>query len=90
MRIIEYRAFWDTEKFFGGVELRLEDGSEVTQRTDSAGTLIVWMDILKNDHPVWYAKGSDQGVLVAGWEPVDQLGNLPERYFSSNHHDEGN
>ena len=54
VKMVSYRLFWDMSQNTGGLHLRLADRTAVTLKADDPGKLVVWVDLLRNDAPVFY------------------------------------
>ncbi len=69
-KVIKYRLHWSMTLSAGSLELHLEDNTEVSLSADDAGKLVVWVDLLRNDAPVYYWKNEAGEGLASGWEAV--------------------
>ena len=70
VRVEAYRLYWDMTHNAGGIHLRLADASSVTLEADHPGKLVVWVDLLRNDTPVFYWKADGKEGLASGWESL--------------------
>ena len=70
MKIIKYRFHWNMSLHSGSLDLTLEDDSNVVFKTEEVGTLIIWVDLLRKDAPVFYWKNENGQGLASGWEEV--------------------
>lgn len=82
MRVTDYRVYWNMTLDQGSLELHLEDGSRVTLSANEAGKLIIWVDLLRTESPVFYWKTEESEGLSSGWEvakdpPKDYPGRFP-------------
>ena len=69
--VSSYRLHWNTILHTGSIDLRLQDGADVTLTAHDPGHLILWVDMLKHEQPVYYWKNSDGEGLVSDWEEVE-------------------
>lgn len=69
-KVVKYRLHWSVTLGAGRLELRLEDGAEVSLAADDPGKLVVWVDLLRHDAPVYYWKNVAGEGLASGWEVV--------------------
>ena len=76
MKVIKYRFHWNMTSNNGDLELTLEDNSNVVLKTEEVEKLIIWVDLLRKDAPVFYWKDADGQGLASGWDMVVEPPNL--------------
>ena len=69
--VSSYRLHWNRTLQTGTLNLRLQDGSDVSLTAHDPGHLILWVDMLKHEQLVYYWKNSDGEGLISDWEKVD-------------------
>lgn len=55
----------------GSIDLRLLDRSIKALTADDPGHLIIWVDLLKHERPVYYWKDAHGEGLASGWEEIE-------------------
>ncbi|WP_157974252.1 hypothetical protein [Lewinella sp. IMCC34183] len=69
---MSYQLHWDMTQNAGNIHLRLADDSVVTVEADHPGKLVVWVDLLRNDTPVFYWRNGEKEGLASGWESLPE------------------
>ena len=69
--VSSYRLNWNSNLQTGTINLRLQDGSDVSLTAHDPGHLILWVDMLKHEELVYYWKNSDGEGLASDWEEVE-------------------
>ncbi len=86
MKVIKYRLNWSMTQNRGSLEMHLEDNSTVILEAEEPGKLIVWVDLLRHDAPVYYWKTEQGEGLKSEWEKVIEP---DESWRSPDHHQDG-
>ena len=67
--ITSYRAYWNPEKNYGILTM-LYGTTYHQQRIESPQEMLLFLDILRNEKPVWFVP--DAKAIVTGTEPVGE------------------
>ncbi|GAA3568379.1 hypothetical protein [Snuella lapsa] len=70
INVKEYRVIWSNGNSpYGAIDIRNDEGNQARLRSKDPNLLSFWVNILRNEEPVYY--NTESNVLYTGTQPLE-------------------